>query len=451
MQFNALTFASPNRRQILLTLVMLLMSGSVITAQSQVSGPDRERGHVMLDQVKDDIKGNYYDPTFHGVDLDARFKAAHQMIDKATSLGQIFGIIAQTVIALNDSHTIFYPPMTTVRSDYGWQLQAIGDKCYVIAVKPGSDAEAKGLKPGDEVLAVNGIPPLRQELWKFRYLYYTLRPQAGMRLVVKTPDGEQRPLDVLAKVRNDKRRLDFTGNADPTDFWNYIRELDNESAVHRHRYITNAGEDVFIWKMPQFDDPDLVDEMMDKVGKRKSLILDLRGNGGGAIVTLQRLIGRFFEKDLTVANLKRRKDSKPLIAKGRGQNVFQGKLVVLVDSDSASSAEIFARIMQLEKRGIVIGDRTAGAVMQGKPIPHQMGMDVAVFYTVMVTNADMIMGDDKSLERSGVIPDELILLTAKDLANKKDPVLSRAAELVGLKLEPEKAGAMFPREWRKEL
>jgi len=182
----------------------------------------------MLSQVRDDIKGNYYDSGFRGVDLDARFKAAHEMLDKATSLGQVFGIIAQTVIGLNDSHTFFVPPEQTVRSDYGWKLQAIGDKCYVVAVKPGSDAEAKGLKAGDEILAVNGIPPARQELWKLRYLYYQLRPQSGMHLLVKSPEGEQRALDVLAKVRNDKRRLDFTRD---TDIFNTIREMKTNSTV----------------------------------------------------------------------------------------------------------------------------------------------------------------------------------------------------------------------------
>lgn len=448
MQFKILTRAARDPRRILLTLVLLLTSGAVMPAQSQISGPDRDRGHAMLDQVKDDIKGNYYDPSFHGVDLDARFEAADKMLDKATSLGQVFGIIAQTVIGLNDSHTVFIPPEQTVRSDYGWQLQAIGEKCYVIAVKPGSDAEAKGLKPGDEILAVNGIPPVREELWKFRYLYYVLRPQAGMRLVVKSPEGEQRPLDILAKVRNEKRRVDWTLEADATDIWNTIRELDNISQLYRHRY-TELGDDVFIWKMPVFGDPDKVDAMMDRVGKHKALILDLRGNGGGAEITLLRLISRVFDKDVSVGTLKRRKETKPLLAKTRGQKSYPGKLVVLVDSDSGSAAEMFARVVQLEKRGVVIGDRTAGAVMRSRSHGHQMGMEVAVFYGTSVTDADVIMSDGKSLERAGVVPDETILLTGNDLASKHDPVLSRAAELVGVKLEPVKAGAMFPREWLK--
>ena len=111
---------------------------------------------------------------------------------------------------------------------------------------------------------------------------------------------------------------------------------------------------------------------------------------------------------------------------------------------------MFARVVQLEKRGVVIGDRSAGAVMRSKFHPHQMGMDVAVFYGVGVTDADVIMADGKSLEHTGVVPDELILPTAKDLAGKKDPVLSRAAELVGAKVDPAKAGELFPREWVKE-
>lgn len=428
-----------------LLILLLLTFGAVKPAQSQVSGPDRERAHVMLAQVKDDIKGDYYDPSFHGVDLDARFKAADQMLSKATSLGQIFGIIAQTVIGLNDSHTFFIPPEQTVRSDYGWQLQAIGDRCYVVAVKPGSDAEAKGLKPGDEVLAVNGIPPARAELWKFRYLYYQLRPQAGMHLVVKAPEGEQRPLDVLAKVTNDKRRLDFTQG---WDIFKTIREIENEMQLYRHRY-TELGDDVFIWKMPVFGELEKVDAMMDRVGKHKALILDLRGNGGGAEDTLLRLIGRVFDKDVNLGNLKRRKETKPLIAKTTGQKAYKGQLVVLVDSDSGSAAELFARVVQIEKRGVVIGDRSAGAVMRSKFHDHQMGMDVAVFYGVTVTDADIIMQDGKSLERVGVTPDELLLLTGKDLASKQDPVLTRAAEIVGAKLDPAKAGALFPREWVK--
>ncbi len=251
----------------LLTVFALFLStiGSVNPARAQgLRGVDRERGHVLLNEVKGDIKKNYYDPQFHGVDLEAVFKEADQQLDKATSLGQVFGIIAQAVMKLNDSHTFFIPPWQTVKSDYGWLLQAIGDKCYVVGVKPGSDAEAKGLKVGDLVLAINGIPPQRHELWKLRYLYYQLRPQAGMHLTVKSPEGEPRDLDVLAKVQTSKGRLDFTGFSGGSDIWNTEREFEKEDQLFRHRH-TEIGKDVFIWKMPLFDsDSDAVDAIMEQ-------------------------------------------------------------------------------------------------------------------------------------------------------------------------------------------
>jgi hypothetical protein len=59
------------------------------------------------------------------------------------------------------------------------------------------------------------------------------------------------------------------------------------------------------------------------------------------------------------------------------------------------------------------------------------------------------MSDGKSLEHTGVTPDELLLPSRSDLEAYRDPVMSRAAQLVGVTITPEKAGAMFPIEWRK--
>ena len=110
---------------------------------------------------------------------------------------------------------------------------------------------------------------------------------------------------------------------------------------------------------------------------------------------------------------------------------------------------MFARVVQLEKRGTVLGDRSAGAVMRAKFYSHQSGVETVAFFGASVTDADMVMTDGKSLEHAGIEPDQLALPTAADMAALRDPVLAQAASLAGVKLDPEKAGSFFPPKWKK--
>lgn len=429
-------------------LILLLVGLPASVRAQKVSRFEKERGQLMLRVVKDDLKQNYYDPKYRGMDLDARFKAADDKIKEATSIGQIFGIIAQTLLDLNDSHTVFLPPARAFRFEYGWQVQMVGDVAYVVAVKPGSDAEAKGLSLGDRVVGVDGVALSRENLWIFKYLYNALRPQPGMRLLVMKPDGKQEQIDVMAKVVQGKRVLNLTGSDGGVDFFDLIRDSEHASRLRRHRYIESGS--LFIWKMPQFDmSKSEVDDFVNKFRNGKSLLLDLRGNGGGYEETLLRLLANSFDRDVKVYDLKSRKEQKPVIAKTRGSDSFTGKLVVLIDSESGSASEVFARMVQLEKRGTVIGDTSAGAVMRSRSYDHQLGQDTVVPFGVSITNADLIMTDGKSLEGVGVVPDEIKVPTAADLAAKRDPVLSYAASLLGVTITPEKAGAFFPIEWKK--
>ena len=406
---------------------------------------DRSRGVVMLALIKDYIKKYYYDPAYHGMDVEARFKTAEEKVNQAANLSQVLGIVAQVLVDLNDSHTFFIPPSRAVDVDYGWKMQMIGDVCYVVAVEPGSDAETQGLKPGDEVISVDGFKPSRANIWKMDYNYNVLRPQPGKRVIIHTPDGLARELALKAKVEKKSRQIN------PEEWFNDANQ-DREDENKLPRYA-ELPEDVMIWKLRHFDLTDSkIDDMMKKARQHKALILDLRGNGGGQVVALQKLVGSFFDHDIVVGEAKGRKESKPLKAKTRGDKAFNGQLIVLVDSNSASAAELFARTVQLGKRGTVIGDRTAGAVMRSSFRPGALG-DMSsgnmIFYGASVTNADIIMPDGKSLERFGVVPDQLLLPTAAALAAKADPLLSHAASLAGATLPPDKAGTLFPPEKEK--
>ena len=431
------------------TLVALAIAVCAESQKPVAAAYDRDRGEAMLRMIRDDLKDKYYDPSLRGMDLDAHFNAAKEKMKKATSNGQIMGIVAQLMLDLGDSHTFFLPPERANRTEYGWRVQRYGDHAFVTAVKPGSDAEAKGLKVGDEVLAIDGHAVTRDNLWTMRYFYYSLRPQAGMKVSVKHPDGKQEELAILAKVTEGRVvTLVQTGINGTSYDADEIRELENEAHLMRQRYAT-LGSDVFIWKMPAFDlTNDGVDEMMDKAGKCKALIIDLRGNGGGAVTTLNRLIGNLFDHDVKVADWKGRKKFDLQIAKSRGKT-FEGKVVVLIDHESASASEIFSRVIQLEKRGIVLGDRSSGSVMVSQIYDHQTGIDQVAFFAASVTEADLIMSDGKSLENVGVTPDRLMIPNAQALASGSDPVLAITVGFLGGKLSAAEAGRLFAIEWPK--
>ncbi len=419
------------------SLILLVSTGGF----GQGLGPfDRDNAQAMLKAAKDDIKKNYYDPNFRGIDVETRFKEAEQKIKNATTRDQLMIIVAQTMLEFNDSHTFFIPPSRAARFEYGWEMLVIGDKTFITAVKPKSDAEAKGVKPGDMVVSVDGFAPSRDNLWKMYYRYYTLMPTRSIKLSLQSPgEAEPRGVEVLAKVVPGKAAVNWSDI--------YFRILREHGDVRNDRYI-ESGSDLMIWEMNSFSvSEDHIDTMMAKAKKFKSLILDLRGNSGGYTKTLERLVGHFFDHDIKIADQKARKETKPLLAKTRN-NPFKGQVVVLIDSDSASAAELFARVIQLEKRGTVIGDRSSGAVMTSINYDHETGVGQVLYFSNSVTISDLLMTDGNSLEKVGVTPDEVVLASGADLASSKDPVLSRAAEILGFRIEAEKAGQFFPKEWK---
>ncbi|HEY0727780.1 MAG TPA: S41 family peptidase [Pyrinomonadaceae bacterium] len=430
-----------NSRCAILALLFLFGAGTQQFTQAQGLGKfDRDNAIAMLDAAKDDLKKNYYDPALRGIDIETKFKDAKERVKQATSRDQLIITVAQTLLDFDDSHTFFVPPSRAAKVEYGWEMQMVGDAAFVTGVRPKTDAEAKGLKPGDQIVSVDGYAPSRENMWKMYYRYYALMPARGMRLVVKSPDqAEPRELEVLAKIERGANVVDW-GNL-------FVRFLRERRDVGKDR-TAEFGNELLIWQMTTFStSEDHIDAMMGKASKFKSLLIDLRGNGGGYTDALSRLTSYFFDREVKIADQKGRKETKPLLAKPRG-SVYKGQVIVLIDSDSASASEVFARTLQLEKRGTVLGDRSMGAVMTSRYYDHQTGVGQVLYFGNSITVGDVIMPDGKSLEKTGVTPDETMLPTGADLAAKRDPVLSRAAEMLGVKLDPEKAGTLFPKEWR---
>lgn len=399
-------------------------------SRQTLSKIDRQRGLAMLRQMHENIEKYYYDPTYHGVDLAAKYKTAEDLLEKATTLNEVYTILTDAVRVLNDSHTYFIPPGRNATVAYGWRMAPIGDDAYIVSVTPGSDAAAKGLERGDQVTGLNRFQPNRQNLWDINYLYRIVRPQQLQRVTVRKPDGTVRTLDVESKI-TPIRNLQIV---------DLLNNLDDEIKSAAHETIRLS--DVFVWRMPEFGDPDLVEAVARKARDAKSIVLDLRGNGGGLVDTLVKMAGWFFDREITIATMKERKKTTTATAKPK-RDGLRAPLYVLVDGSSGSAAEIFARVIQIEKRGTVIGDRTAGAVMTGRVEAHSLGLDTMTFYGTSVTVADVRMSDGGSLERVGVKPDELVLPTGADLAAKRDPALARAMALGGVTITPEAAGKLY--------
>jgi len=436
-------------RAISILKLFLIISLTTSTAWSQqMSGQDRGRAEDMLKNVANEVKKHYYDPKFHGLDWDAKVAETKEKIEKAPAWNVAMSHIAGLFDALNDSHTFFYPPSHAARTDYGFTYQIIGDRAFITQVRPGSDAQAKGVTPGDQVLGLNNFGVNRNTLWRLQYAFNTLRPQPSLTLILQDPAGNQRKVEAAAKIRQGKRQLNLTANGG-ADLWDLIRESQGQSHLMRTRWI-EFGDALMILKLPEFGaSVDGVENILNKAKKHQALILDLRGNGGGSVETLRCLLGGMFDKEVKIADQVSRKDTRQLTSKSMS-NKFTGKLVVLVDSDSASASEIFSKVIQLEKRGTVIGDVTAGAVMEAEHYSEQMGADSLLFYAASITESDLIMTDGKSLEHVGVLPDEIALPTAQDMAAGRDPVLAHVAETLGIKMTPEEAGKAFPYEWPPE-
>ena len=428
-------------RTIRCSLVVGMLLGCVVSSSSQqISNVDRGLAQQMLREAAADVKKYYYDPKLHGVDWDAKVRQAQENIDKADSMNSAVAEIAALFDSLDDSHTRFLLPPRNYVHRHGFSLRMIGDRCYVTRVHPGSDAEKKGLRPGDQILTVNDLPVTRKTFWKIEYIFQSLRPQPGLRLTLAGENGQRRQIDAMAEVGPSsviKYRLHQGINQKVQD-WN------DEYALLEPQYY-EKGDELLALRIPAFAlSAEHVDQVIGKMRKHRGVVLDLRGNPGGFTETLDRFVGGMFENDLKIYDRVRRDSTKSVSVNGRHHDAFTGRLVVLVDSGSASASELFAGIIQLEKRAFILGDLSSGMVMEATVYRHEISVDSNSFYRAEVTISDLVMTDGKSLEHVGVEPDIIVLPTAQDLASHRDPAMAKAAGLVGVKLTPEEAGAMFP-------
>ncbi len=134
--------------------------------------------------------------------------------------------------------------------------------------------------------------------------------------------------------------------------------------------------------------------------KPEGVILDLRGNPGGLLDQAERISDLFLTSGVIVTT-KIGNSSKPYHANDKDHG-YDGNVVVLVDSGSASASEIVAGALKNNERAIIVGERTFG-----KGSVQQI-FDLNDGSALKLTIAQYLTPGDKSIQDVGVTPDIIL-------------------------------------------
>ena len=260
-----------------------------------------------------------------------------------------------------DPHTTYFPPIEKRAFDeqmrgsfFGIGASLTEDRdngnIKVATIVNGSPAWKSGeIAVGDYILKVGqGDELTDQDLNGFEVTdaVRLIRGKKGtvVRLTIRKVDGT---IKVVSLVR-DEIPLDET----------YAKSLIIESKEHFKIGFIYLPE--FYADFDRPNAPRCAPDVAKEIGKLKAqqvdgIILDLRNNGGGSLWDVVQMVG-FFIPDGPVVQVKS-KDEAPTVLRDRdnGSVLWDGPLVVMVNSLSASASEIFAGAIQDYKRGLVIG------------------------------------------------------------------------------------------------
>jgi len=436
----------PSFRFFVNTFLLILLLGSSFALKAQDNEKKkkltseariaREHSLAILSEMEDILKEHYYDPKFRGIDLKARIEAAKARVKTLEYNWQMYRVLVQVLMDFNDSHTNLILPPRTDYFQYGFSVQMIGDECYITAVKKDSDAAKQGIETGDQIMTLGRFTPTRRDLWKMMYVLYRLDPANTLDLKIRKPDGTEKTLTVKAKTMTEREfRAEQKNRREKKKFEPFKCQEINQSVIacKLFSFVVDRGD---------------IEKMMKQAAKYPKLILDLRGNSGGYVIIEQYFVSYFFPNEIKIADLVSRKKTESRFTRPIADRQYKGEVAVLIDSDSASAAEMTARVLQLENRAKIYGDVSSGSVMTSITLPFRSVVSAFADFALIrvgmsVTISDVIMRDGSRLEDVGVVPDEILLPSGLALAKKTDPVLAYAALKFGAEISPEQAGSYY--------
>lgn len=293
-------------------------------------------------------------------------KKTHETTD------QNFSTFVNAITQTMDPHTDYFPPIDKRGFDesmsggfygIGAQLKEEDGKIKIASLITGMPAERNGeLKMDDEIIKIaeGKNEPVDVTGYAVTDAVKLIRGAdkgSEVRLTIKKADGT---IKVVALLR-DKIKLE--------DTFAKSAVIQSEHKIG-YIYLPEFYQD--------FQDPNgprCSNDVAKEVQKLKAenvegIVIDLRGNGGGSLSEVVKMVGLFIE-DGPIVQVKGR-DEKATVLRDRDKNIlYTGPLTVMVDEFSASASEIFAAAIQDYKRGIIVGSTSTygkGTVQRNIPL-----------------------------------------------------------------------------------
>ncbi len=236
----------------------------------------------------------------------------------------------------------------------------IEGKLFVNEVSEGNPAHKQDIKPGDQIIKINGIDTQGKDRNEISKL---LRGPKGSSLnLVIIRDGAVINKSITREEIK-QPNVSYSGMID--DQVGYIK-LD--------KFLENSAQEV--------------KDALVNINKSnpKGVILDLRNNGGGILQEAVKIVNLFVQKNVLVVIQKGRNPEKTIRYETLNEPISpQIPLIVLVNGSSASASEIVAGALQDLDRAIVVGQRSygKGLVQQTFNLPYNslVKVTVAKYYT----------------------------------------------------------------------
>jgi len=318
------------------------------------------------------------------------------------------GAIRGMLDSLGDQHTGYMTPeeydQATMPLDgsytgIGAWVDSSGEFLTIISPMEGSPAEKAGLKPGDEIIAVDGKDITNVD------------PS----IVLQSVLGPEGTTVILTVKRSDPEEvLDFTIVRERIT----IPSIESKMLEENIGYIALAtfGED------SAEDMKAALDELLAQ--NPQGLIFDLRDNSGGYVDTAIDIISQFIPSGTVMIEKLGSGEEIPFDAIPGGI-ATEIPLVVLVNGGSASASEIAAGAIQDYERGLIVGTTTygKGSVQNWIPLDGDQG-------AVKVTIARWLTPKGRQIHEVGLTPDYVVELTEEDYEAGLDPQLEKAIELL---------------------